>query len=138
MVEIDWEASELSRPPGTYYAEVSDCELKTSRKGDPYFNLRYVQVDGGNQTLCYDIIMLKGGGWGIGKSKLKGLGFGSETSIEASDLIGRRAYLALREDESPTGIARLAVDIAVGDCGMWREDDPPADFEKPTEEETPF
>jgi hypothetical protein len=130
------------QPEGDYLAEVQGCEEKTSGKGDPMFSVKLKRV-GDSAFLCYDVLMLGGAGWGIGRNKLICLGFPAEgdLNIEAAELIGRRVYVSLKEEEYD-GKTKLKVDIYRDGwkAGMWPHNDaaagpPPGmeldDFDKP-------
>ena len=83
-----------------------------------------------NKTVCFDIIMLQGKGIGIGLQKLMALGFSKEDSeIVAAELMGRRAFVALKQ-ETYEGQKRLAVDISAkgSSVGYWTEDNPPQEM----------
>lgn len=120
MPRIDWTEEEHTSKfvPGVYLAEVDDCEERTSQRTQaPYFNVRLKSVDHGG-VLAFDILMLGGKGRNIGTAKLRALGFDEGViEIEAHDLIGKRAYVFLHEDEYK-GKRRLRVNIDQGQyCG---------------------
>lgn len=126
MAKIPWkEAGALA--PGTYSIEVVKSVEKLSKNGGaPYFEAELLALDFG-KTLCFDILMLAGKGAGIGVTKLRALGFTEERDeIAAGELIGRRAFVAVGDDEYD-GKVRLKVDInAEGSkCGYWPEDEKP-------------
>lgn len=131
----DWDAPEEFAvfTPGTYYAEVKGCEEKNAQKtGDPYFNVEWKCCETGDR-ICYDIIMLRGRGWpGIGRRKLKALGF-TEGGLEAWDLIGKRAFIAVDWEDDLKGGKRLAVDIRANgsEAGYWPENAPPGEVTEP-------
>jgi len=116
-------------PAGQYLIEVSTAELKrTKEKGIPYFNLRLVAVeDEGNPTVCFDMLMLGGEGLNITNAKLDALGFSeSDADLAAEDFIGRRAWIAVKEEEWQ-GDTRTKVDIRAKGfkCGYRAANDPP-------------
>jgi len=133
-MEIDWEIKEAFLfPPGIYLAEVVGCEERTSRKGDGMLNVEWLHLASSPpKRLCYDNLMLQGGGAGIGTKKLQALGFSKEKPpTSAAALIGKRAWVCVKKDDSDDakqrGKARLAVDISAEGscCGYWAEDDQP-------------
>jgi len=131
---IDWNAADGSKPPGVYLACVDKCELKHSKaSGAPMLALTINSVDFGGK-LCYDYLMLSGDGWGMGKSKLKALGFKEGSTIEEHDLIGIRFYCAVVAEEF-NGRKQLKVNAKLGHAGYWNEQEPPAGLEvwKPDE-----
>lgn len=110
-------------PEGKYSIKVEDPEERTSEKGDPYFNVRLVGREEAGEwagkTVSFDIIMGDGPGAGIGRAKLKGLGFDLESgdSIEARDLHDRYATAYIKH-EPYKGKMRTKVDIDQGEhCG---------------------
>lgn len=77
---------------------VADCESRTSKKGDDYFNVT-LQDDTG-WTVTYDVIMCAGPGRKMGQVKMRILGFTEEdTMILDAQLVGRRCWIKLDEDE---------------------------------------
>ena len=118
-----------SFPPGIYHVEVESAEERTSASGNGYFSVRLKDMES-NKTVCFDIIMLQGKGIGIGLQKLMALGFSKEDSeIVAAELMGRRAFVALKQ-ETYEGQKRLAVDISAkgSSVGYWTEDNPPQEM----------
>ena len=132
--KIDWEEYNDSPkereqlPAGIYNVEVADAEERTSAAGNKYFNIRLKEMEGG-KSLCFDILMLNGKGVRIGLAKLSRLGFvpGQDDEIVAAQLIGKRAWVEVKED-SYEGKTRLVVDINAKSsaCGYWSEDEPPS------------
>lgn len=131
--QIDWE--EYNDAPqereqmeaGIYNVEVADAEEKTSAAGNSYFNIRLKDI-GSGKSLCFDILMLNGKGIRIGLAKLSRLGFvpGEDNEIVAAQLIGKRAWVSVKND-TYEGKTRLVVDInaKTSGCGYWTEAEPP-------------
>lgn len=118
---------------GVYYVEVKASEERIAQSSAAYFNVTLAAVEHGMQTICYDILMLAGKGHGIGLAKLDALGFEKRHTLEAGELVGRRVYAALVEEEYQ-GKKRLCVDIGAegAKCGYWPEgDDGAPDTVKP-------
>lgn len=139
MAKINWtpeEGSASKMMPGRYLAEVgTKAEVRMSKKTEhPYFNVPFLAVDFGNAFLCYDVIMLDGKGRGMGQKKLEALGFDKGVpSIESSDLIGRRVYVEVTEDEW-NGKIRLQVDAGSSPyCGYWPESENPGEVREPSD-----
>ena len=145
MPKIDWESfndspHQFQNPaPGIYHVKVASCEERTSKAGNVYFSVRLTKVDG-DQTVAFDTIMLSGKGVPMGLAKLTALGFipGDKEELLAAELLGKRAYVSVKEDEYE-GKTRLVVDISASGskCGYWDEENPPeaaADLDI----ETPF
>lgn len=146
MPKINWEEyndsprSVETMPPGIYHVEVADSEERTSARGDTYFSVRLKEMESGN-SLCFDNLMLTGNGLRIGLAKLSRLGFKKEQDedIVAAQLIGRRAYVCVKE-ETYEGTTRLTVDIKAktSACGYWSEENPPAERNSTGLEDAPF
>jgi len=123
MARIDWSSEDRKQlEPGTYHVEVLTAEERTSRKGDTYFNVGLGAIDFGGRRLCYDNIMLEGGGRSMGQAKLVALGIEKGTpEVHPDSLIGLRAYAFVSIEEF-NGKKRLSVDISRGShCGYWLE-----------------
>jgi len=106
--------------PGNYLAEVKRCEFKKSSNGHPMFSVMLAAVDHDMQMLCFDTLMLGGGGHGIGIAKLDRLGFADREALEPGELVGARAIVAVDMGEYQ-GKKRLEVDIGAegSKCGYW-------------------
>jgi hypothetical protein len=134
MAKLDWDLmNESSFAPGCYRVEVAAAEEKTSKKGDPYLNLRLVALDFGRATLCFDIIMLAGKGARIGYTKLVELGVPQGTDeVLAASLVGMRAYVWVAH-EVYDGKTRLKVfvDADGSACGYSSIDRVPEDYTQP-------
>lgn len=148
MVNLDWSKYDPdgtgSIEPGIHYVEIAEAKEKTSSKGDPMFELVLRQVST-NALVCWDYIMLGGKGANIGYAKLIGIGLEEgSSSVEPQDLIGRRVYASIMEEERVyEGKSRrsLKVDISDGGhCGYWPDGDPPLAYDASLDgqEETPF
>jgi len=133
MPKIDWESFNDSPnqfeplSPGVYHVKVSSCEERTSKAGNVYFSVRLTQLEG-DKTVAFDTIMLSGKGVPMGLAKLTALGFipGDKEELLAAELLGKKAFVAVKNDEYE-GKTRLVVDInASGSkCGYWDEENPP-------------
>ena len=102
---MDAENSYALVPAGDYIAEVKAAIEKVAvSSGRPYLSLEFMGVDPPYQgrTLCFDVIVTVGDGFGIGVKKLRALGvpIGAESQVafEADELRGRRVRLTLVED----------------------------------------
>lgn len=118
-------------PEGTYLAEVKSAKEKTANSGNAMIAIEFRGVE--ETFSVYDNIMLMGKGWGLGRAKLVGLGVGSDFSgdLDLADLIGRRVYLHLAEEEYQ-GRKRLKVDITLGTTRGTRQRVTPKRRRKPT------
>tara|TARA_R110002020_G_scaffold8645_2_gene34351 strand:- start:1921 stop:2364 length:444 start_codon:yes stop_codon:yes gene_type:complete len=144
--KIDWEeynesaTQQESLPAGIYHVKVVSSEEKTSAKGNAYFNIRLEDLESG-KTACFDTIMISGKGVRIGLAKLSKLGFkpGDDDEIVAAQLIGKIAFVSLKED-TYGGNTRLTVDISAktSSCGYWSEDNPPAESDGSDLDKAPF
>lgn len=133
MPKIDWESFNdspnqfESLSPGVYHVKVASCEERTSKAGNVYFSVRLSKVDG-DKTVAFDTIMLSGKGVPMGLAKLTALGFipGDKEELLAAELLGRKAYVSVKEDEYE-GKTRLVVDINArgSKCGYYDEENPP-------------
>lgn len=153
MTKIDWSA--INDPSakfrsGTYLVEVTDVEERVSKSAGESFLFVALRAADFGCELFRDNIMLEGRGARIGLTKLQGLGFDTtDTEINAADLIGRRAFVAVQVEEHE-GKTRLSCDIrAGGNCGYWPADSEPDGVLRPaegsaeaspadSEDETPF
>ena len=120
------DAPATKTPPGVYLCEIRKATEKTSGKGNLMFDLTWKGVHVGDLTV-YDNIMLSGKGKFLGDSRLEALGWPPKFNgeINASELIGKRAWLFLAV-ETFQGKASLRTDIGQGThCGYQPEDDPP-------------
>ena len=104
MVYVDMSAPvEGEFAEGVYLCEVKKAEPATSGKGDNMFKVTLRGVDA-PELEVKDTIMLGGRGWRMGRAKLTALGFDESYSghIDEHDLVDRRAYLFLKnEDYTP-------------------------------------
>ena len=149
MPQIDWSEEERGPKlkPGTYKARVARAE-EGMTKGDPpkeKIDVVLEADDFKNAFLCYDTLVLTGKGRGLGQSKLKALGFKEDrSSVEAADLLGRRVYVKVHEEEWPanSGKKRLKVESLLYDdefgAGYAPESLPPADVCTPGPADIPF
>ena len=99
IFDVDWTPTEPEIPTGLYLLEVQGAEIKTSKKGDQYLNLKLLDPKSGS-FVCYDILMLTGAARWSGQAKLSALGFSKHASPKTVDeLVGRRvwAYVTTRE-----------------------------------------
>lgn len=147
MALISWSEYEepTSRPmpldPGRYLVEVTGAEERVSSKsGSTYFSLALTAPAFG-QILTFDIVMLEGKATNIGLCKLKRLGVPCEGTIDLlpAELIGRRAYVQVVEEEYK-GEVRLKVELTSDDdgaCGYWALDAPPPGVIGAAEEDSP-
>lgn len=133
-MKIDWNASSSGGyGPGLHLVMVGKAEEKRSKKGDAYFNLRLdtESFDGNKGTLCFDVVMVQGGGAGIGLAKLKALGFDNARDvIEPEDIQGRRAWVNV-DFEWYDGKKRLKVVTnfePTFTCGYWPENEKPEGY----------
>jgi hypothetical protein len=97
--DVDWSPTEPDIPTGLYLLEVQDAEVKTSKKGAAYLNMKLLDAKSG-RFVCYDILMLQGDARWSGQAKLSALGFSKHASpATVETLIGRRvwAYVTTRE-----------------------------------------
>ena len=133
-LDIDWDSAiGPAFSPGIHLAEVVNCEQRESRKGTLMLNLDLLGIGRTPpKRLCYDNLMLRGGGASIGTKKLQALGFSKEKPpTSAAVLIGKRVWVCVKKDDSDyakqKGYDRLAVDISAEGscCGYWAEDDQP-------------
>ena len=147
-MKIDWSAGDFALGgPGLHLVTVEAAEEKRSKGGDAYFNLRLSTstFEGKTATLCFDILMVQGGGAGIGLAKLKALGFDSAREvISPEDIVGRRAWVNVDVDEYE-GKKRLKVVTEFNPfaCGYWPETAPPDGVDTPIaplgkDEDIPF
>jgi len=132
-IEIPWDADDGNLKPGVYLAKIRECTYKFAKtSGTPMLSLVLDASDFGRK-LCHDNIMLGGGGWGIGKGKLKCLGYDeSMKELDPVDLIGKYVFVAVKEREY-NGQKQLEVDIKQGKAGYWAENDPPQGVLSPNE-----
>lgn len=147
MVTVDM--THDPRPkPGIHLATVKHAQLKLSRNGENMIAIELVDHRG--VYLCMDHIMLEGGGWGIGRDKLTGLGIPDDFSgdLDPLNLRGIKVWIALAErsytdrqsgeKKSALGVDREQLKLS----GYQKEKDVPEGCEVPKdeapEEETPF
>ena len=107
------------REPGAYLAEVEDVEERMSKAGDPFFSLKLRAVGDGT-FLCFDVLMLGGKGWGMGRAKLVALGVPDnyEGDLTPGMLIGKRV-MAHTTIETYQGKDRVKVNSNAGHyCGF--------------------
>ena len=132
--------------PGTYLAYVREATDGVSEKGDPKITVMLHEV-GTDAKLCMDSLMLAGKGLGMGIAKMNALGITEEhgDSVGAEDVMGRKCYVRLVEEESKklkrdgTPFINLKPDTSAGDgwsCGYRSEDDPPPELDRPDREDT--
>lgn len=116
-------------PEGWHRAVASDCQAKTSRSQEAYYNLAFESPDG--QFLAYDVAMLEGRGNGIGIAKLLALGacedIGDAYEYDLpQDVVGKECWIYL-EHEEYDGKKRCKVDISQGRCGYLPPSSSPAE-----------
>ena len=135
MPKVDWDddGAPPMLAPGIYAVEVRVCIEERTRAGHGKFRtlLRAVDFD---RDLCWVNIVLEGPGRWSGLNRLRALGFGEGCSIveiEASDLFGRRAFAAVRE-ETYNGRRTLTVPPSSSAlAGFWKADDEPPGVIRP-------
>lgn len=115
---------------GWHLIRVSNCERKTSQKGDAMYSIALERPTG--EFIGYDNIMLEGKGNGMGFQKLYALGgaedLGDSVRYDDPDeLVGRQAYVYIRHGEYQ-GKTKCEVDIQMGSCGYLPENKPPRDM----------
>ncbi len=117
------EKGSFSTPPeGWYLASVREVREKTSSKGDAMMSLHFEDTTTG-KSLCWDNLMLAGGGAQFGFSKLKRLGClrpnGSQMeTIPVTEMVGRKAFLFLAlDDRNPGYEAKMCPDFNCSEHG---------------------
>jgi hypothetical protein len=132
MPNIDWNADDGSLKPGVYLLEVSNSVEKTSKSGNIMFEVDFRAVHWGRKA-CRDYMTLPPSeGWGITKAKLKSLGFtDKDRDIEAHDLIGRRMYAELKNEEY-----NGRTNLRINGSKCWLESEAPANASRPSEIES--
>lgn len=117
--------------PGKYLVECVNVDEKTAQaSGDRYWRVRWEEV-GTGRRIAEDVFMLAGGGVGMTKRRLKAI-LGIETgAVEASDMLGKRMWVATTTREF-RGEQQPCVDTkAEGSAlGYW----PESAFEQPPEQ----
>lgn len=118
------------RDEGTYHVEVLEAEDQVAKtSGSRMIRLILVEPDTDGQVVCYDRLMIEGGGMGITKKKLQALGINLDAAdFDSQDLIGRRFHVAVKFGKpNDQGKRFLEVDIAAkgSKCGYWSEAEPP-------------
>lgn len=111
MVNVDMNRPDRDLNPGVDLWEVMKSEATNSRAGDAMIRLKLFRVSDPAAHL-FDNIMLAGGGWGIGKSKLVALGVSENFrgDLDPLDFVGRRVWVSTGVD-SYEGKDRLKVMI---------------------------
>lgn len=111
MTHVDMTQPDRTLTPGTDLWEIKEAKDETSSKGDAMINLKLFRVSNPSDHL-YDIVMLAGAGWPVGKKKLGALippGFNG--NLDLLTLIGRRLWVSTGV-ETYNGRDRLKVLIA--------------------------
>lgn len=110
MVYIDTQKADSSLTPSTEAWEVLDCNERFSQGGDQMLSLKFCKLSDPREHL-FDMIMLEGRGWGIGKQKLVALlGEGFQGELSSTDLIHTRLWIATKVEEF-NGKSSLKPDI---------------------------
>lgn len=139
MVHIDMTRPDRDLTPGVDLWECKSAESTSSRKGDPMLKLKHARVDDPTSQL-YDIVMLAGGGWPIGKRKLGAFvepEFAGD--FDPLSIVGARFWIETQIEEYE-GRSSLKVNAdALKHGGYQRADDPPPGKTAPIEvDDTPF
>lgn len=123
MARIDWNKPAFDLPaPGIYHVEVKTCVEKRSSNGNSMFVVKLVDLDRGHVDLCEDLIMLEGGGWASGKEKLYALNVPTDQEeVLASDLVGLRAYVAIKHETETYKSKKTGEDVSVVKAKVDRE-----------------
>lgn len=124
-MKFDWSGTSdpMALQPGTYRVEITKSEEKTSKNGNPMWELVLKSLDF-NCKLCHDRMMLTGNGANMTRGKLKMLGFKDGEDVEAGSLVGLRCWVTVKETPADGQYARkLDVDISAkgSTCGYWSE-----------------
>lgn len=128
MVHIDLTKPDREFTPGVDLWEIREATHTRGRNGsgDPRLNLKLVRVTNTSDHL-YDVVMLDGKGWGIGKAKLQALlpaGFAGD--LDPLSLVGRRLWVETMIGEYE-GKSRLQVNIkGLKHSGFQAEEEVPA------------
>lgn len=143
MVHIDMTQPDRVLVPGVDLWEIKEAVDEKSAKGDPMIQIKLFRVSNPSDHL-YDVIMLAGPGWPIGKKKLGALVEANfNGKLDLLDLLHRRLWVATEVQEYK-GQPRLRVQIAstlLKHAGLQRAEDVPAGCalpEPPAEDPTPF
>jgi len=147
MVHIDMTKTGRDLSPGTDLWRVDQCAYRTSRKGDGMLEVKLQRVSNDADSIL-DWIMLEGGGWDIGKSKLIAFGVGSDYKgdLDPLSFVGRRLWVATTinsyQDKDGNPRESLRVDInELAHSGYQAEDDVPTGCTPPAaapDDDTPF
>lgn len=101
MPHIDW-SDDFDGPSlraGAYHFEVAKAEYKKSAKGDEMLVLRLVALDHNRVHLCYDRLMLEGGGRFYARPRLIALGLEKGEQPDADYFVGRQGWAHVVEEE---------------------------------------
>jgi hypothetical protein len=116
-----------------------------SKNGNAMFELTLVATDFGDKFLCRDFIMMSGAGLGIGRRKLKGLGFSEDDKwIDEAMILSKGKDILVSveaEDYEYEGETRrrLVMNNEVGRFGYIDGEDPTDyDILTPDNSEIPF
>ena len=114
MVFIDLSKPDEALKPGIDLWSILGCEEAKSRGGDQMLKIKFSR-DSDPSCHLYDIIMLEGAGWGIGKQKLAALlGKGFSGELDTIDLLQKRIWVNVvvdtydSKDRLKVGIEELA------------------------------
>lgn len=102
MVKVDMGAPVPGdAPEGVYLADVASAKAKLSKAGSSMLELTFTASYAGGSFKVYDMVLLEGKGWSMGRAKLTALGIGSDFKgdLDPYSLIGRQVYLHLAFSE---------------------------------------
>ena len=132
MVRIDLNKADASLIAGIDAWEVIDCEVRYSKAGDQMLGMKFARISDRGDYM-FDILMLEGPGWGLGKQKLAALlGDGFDGDIEVDEFRGKQVWIAAKVEEY-NGKSSLKPDIrgSLKNAGMQAIEDVPPGCEAP-------
>lgn len=147
MVEYgyDWKPDPANTvEDGIHRIEVKKVELtKSKTSGDDMLNVDLIVI--GKTKTVRDRWMLMGKGKDITSRKLRVFGFAEGGKVDFDNLLGKRAFAALKfETREANGKTYSGVIVDIGakgsEAGFWADGTPPIGYVEPKEdpEATPF
>lgn len=146
MPYIDMTKSGRDLKPGVDLWRVEQCVARPSRNGDQMFEMKLARASNDQDTIL-DWIMLEGGGWEIGKEKLRAYGIGPDFKgeLDALSFVGKRVWAAtaISPYTDKEGKQRESLKVDINELkfnGLQPENDVPPGCSAPAAEvdDTPF